>query len=127
MSRPALHSLCTRPAPALGGMGGVGSESRMRVSDGLWARPRLATGGGEAMVLAHITRERRGRLGWRGGGVGLRLDNLGTLVSLAALTALAASPVLARPSPVQSRHHLIGLVQLLYKLRVAALCVCEPA
>ena len=54
MSRPALHSLCTRPAPALGGRGGVGSESRMRVSDGLWARPRLATGGGEAMVLGRI-------------------------------------------------------------------------
>jgi hypothetical protein len=57
----------------------------------------------------------------------LCFDHLGTLGTLAALAALAAGPVLARPSLVQPRHHLIGLVQLLCELHVAALCVCEPA
>jgi hypothetical protein len=52
VSTPALHPLFIRPASALGRCrGGVGSESRMRVSDGLWARTRLATGGGDAMML----------------------------------------------------------------------------
>ena len=51
---PALHPLCTRSASALAGRSGVGSELRMRVADDLWARTRLATGGGEAMMLGRI-------------------------------------------------------------------------
>ena len=62
VSTPALHPLCTPSASALGGRGGVGSELRMRVADGLWARTRLATGGGEAMMLAGLATMGR----WRG-------------------------------------------------------------